>query len=282
MKDLPKRTLTAIIFGAVMLGGILWNRISFSVLVVLMQTGCLFEYFRLVSPFQNYSDGKKKIVFIVSIIACSAILLVVVFSQSDSLSAIYGVFAVPVFFFLLAAELFYGSEKPFLNGLLNAAAAIYITVPMIFFYSLADAPFLGSTNGWFPDNASVPLGVVLLIWANDTFAYFTGSLIGKHKMLPAVSPKKSWEGFFGGLIFTLVTAWVLSEYFPKPDLIHWMVVAAIVVFFGTAGDFFESMIKREAGVKDSGNLMPGHGGFLDRFDALIFCLPFVMIYLSLG
>src|SRR6185436_11749492 len=98
-------------------------------------------------------------------------------------------------------------------------------------------------EAWFPTYDAIPLGIVLLIWANDTFAYFTGSLIGKHKILPAVSPKKTWEGFFGGLIFALITAWILSLYFTKLNMQHWLIVAVIVVVFGTIGDFFESMIK---------------------------------------
>lgn len=141
--------------------------------------------------------------------------------------------------------------------------------------------YLGAANTepWYPQFASIPLGIVLLVWANDTFAYFAGSLLGKHRIAPEISPKKSWEGFAGGLVFALVTAYVLSGFYFSLNPVQWMVVASLVVVFGTLGDFFESWLKRQAGVKDSGSLMPGHGGFLDRFDALIFCLPFVTIYL---
>jgi phosphatidate cytidylyltransferase len=280
MKDLPRRTLTAVIFGAVMLGGLMWNRISFSILILLIQTGCMYEYLVLVRGFQKYGEGKKKTAFAVTMIACSSILAGLVISQTDFISMAYGVFVIPVCLLLLAAELFYQSEAPLMNGLLNAGAAIYVTSPMIFFYSLADGSLFGESDTWLPSHA-IPLGVVLLIWANDTFAYFTGSLFGKHKILPSISPKKTWEGFFGGLIFALITAWMLSLYFHKLDLQQWLIVATIVVVFGTMGDFFESMIKRKAGVKDSGNILPGHGGILDRFDALLFCVPFVMVYLLL-
>ena len=281
MKDLPRRTLTAIIFGAIMLGGLLWNRISFSILILIIQSGCLYEYLMLVRTLQNYPEKKKRLVLIVTIVLCSAVLIAMILEQSDTLSIIYAVLLIPVCFLLLAAELFYQSETPLINGLLNVGAVIYISSPMIFFYSLADDRWLDS-NSRIPKAIDIAIGVVLIIWTSDTFAYFTGSLTGKHKILPAISPKKSWEGFFGGLIFALITSWILSLYFTKLNLQQWMIVAVIIVVFGSIGDFFESMIKRQAGVKDSGNLLPGHGGFLDRFDALLFCLPFVTMYLLLS
>ncbi|MCY7409863.1 MAG: phosphatidate cytidylyltransferase [Chitinophagales bacterium] len=282
MKDLPKRSVTAIIFAAVMLGGILWNRLSFSILLLIIQTGCLYEYLMLVKKFQSYTELKAKIAFVVTMIAASAVFIVMVIDQTDNLSLVYLIFTVPIFFLLLGIELFYQSEKPLINGLLNACAIIYISVPIICFYQLADQEFFGKAESWINHYAVVPLGIILLIWANDTFAYFAGSLFGKHKMLPAVSPKKSWEGFASGLVFALIAAWLLSNKFPQLEMLQWLIVALIVVVFGTMGDFFESMIKRHAGVKDSGSLMPGHGGFLDRFDALIFCLPFVTIYLMMS
>lgn len=263
-----------------MLGGLLWNRISFSVLLLLIQTGCLYEYLMLVRKFQVYTNMKRRIALVVTMICVSAALAYVVILQQDFLSVINALWIFPICLLLLAAELFYQSETPFINGLVNVGAAIYIGIPVICLYSLADSNF--DAEEWFPKNVAVPLGIVLLIWANDTFAYFTGSLLGKHKILPAISPKKSWEGFFGGLIFALITGWILSRYFSKLNLQQWMIVALIVVVFGTIGDFFESMIKRQAGVKDTGNLLPGHGGFLDRFDALIFCVPFVAMYLLLS
>ena len=150
------------------------------------------------------------------------------------------------------------------------------------FYILVSPPFMLSnlnTIPWFPRFAAVPLGIVLLIWANDTFAYFTGSLLGKHKMAPSISPKKTWEGFAGGMIAALTVAFLISLNFNIFNVVQWMVTGLLVSVFGSAGDFFESWLKRKAGVKDSGTLLPGHGGFLDRFDALIFCVPFVTMYL---
>ncbi|MEO5673936.1 MAG: phosphatidate cytidylyltransferase [Chitinophagales bacterium] len=282
MKDLPKRTLTAVVFGAMMLGGLLWNRISFSILLILIQTGCIYEYLALIRKFQSYSGNTRKIGFWVTYVLSGSILLALIIFQSDFMSVSYGILAIPLCLLLLAAELLYNSETPFINGLLNAGAVIYISLPLIFFYSLADSSLFEDPKEWFPGNNSIALGIVLIIWTSDTFAYFTGSLFGRHKILPHISPKKSWEGFSGGLVFAMIAAWLLSKYFIHLDTRNWLIVALIVVIFGTIGDFVESMIKRQAGVKDSGNLLPGHGGFLDRFDALLFSVPFVTIYLLLS
>jgi phosphatidate cytidylyltransferase len=129
------------------------------------------------------------------------------------------------------------------------------------------------------------LSVVLMIWANDTFAYFTGSLLGKRKLMPDVSPKKSVEGFIGGIVFSMITSYLCYAYFLM-DLQKWtivdvMIISLIVSIAGTLGDLLESKLKRMANVKDSGNLLPGHGGILDRFDAWFMALPVISFYLHL-
>lgn len=125
------------------------------------------------------------------------------------------------------------------------------------------------------------LGFFILQWLFDTSAYLTGSRWGKHKMAPAISPRKSWEGFLGGTILTLISALFLHHLFPLLGPTHWFIAGIIIVFFGTAGDFYESALKRRYGVKDSGNLLPGHGGVLDRYDGTLFSLPAVITYVWL-
>ncbi len=122
-------------------------------------------------------------------------------------------------------------------------------------------------------------GIFVIIWANDSFAYLTGSLLGKHKMFPEISPKKTWEGFTGGLLLSMGMSLILSRFFNALSSSEWLYLTILIVLTGTLGDFIESAIKRNAGVKDSGKLMPGHGGFLDRFDSLLFALPFVYLYM---
>ena len=120
-----------------------------------------------------------------------------------------------------------------------------------------------------------------MLWSNDTAAYLTGISLGRHKMAPAISPKKSWEGFFGGLMFAMLAGYFLGKFSSLLNSTDWIVLSIIIVLTGTAGDLFESLIKREAGVKDSGKIMPGHGGILDRFDSLFMVIPFVFLYLYL-
>jgi phosphatidate cytidylyltransferase len=117
------------------------------------------------------------------------------------------------------------------------------------------------------------------MWSNDSGAYIVGSLLGKHKLFERISPKKTWEGFIGGALFTLLAAWIISKFLHELSLIHWLVVGTITFTCGTFGDLIESQLKRSANMKDSGKILPGHGGILDRFDSILFSAPIVFVYL---
>jgi phosphatidate cytidylyltransferase len=125
------------------------------------------------------------------------------------------------------------------------------------------------------------IGYLVILWLNDTGAYFIGSLLGKHRLFERISPKKSWEGSIGGAALSLITAWAVSLVFTDISLWKWLVMAGIISITGTLGDLVESMLKRSLDVKDSGSLLPGHGGILDRFDAVFLSVPFVFVFLSL-
>ena len=124
-------------------------------------------------------------------------------------------------------------------------------------------------------------GLLWLVWTNDSFAYIIGSRIGKTKLFERISPNKTWEGTIGGAIGAIIMAWVLSLYFSDFTMVEWVSLALVAAIFGTMGDLVESMMKRSLGVKDSGSLLPGHGGMLDRFDAFIFAIPFYFIVLGI-
>jgi phosphatidate cytidylyltransferase len=277
MNDLPRRTLTAGVFAALMLGGLLIHEYGFLALMLLIHSGCLWEYNRLIVVHQEYSPQQRRTATYYSMIAGTVIfyLLATGFRFLPFVSEYIYFLTIPLLLGYLVLELFLKSNSPLRNASLNAMGVLYISFPLsmaVFF------PYAHENGPWFPDRCGLILGIVLLVWANDTMAYFTGSLFGKHKMFPSVSPKKSWEGFFGGFIFAMVTGWVLSNFFHQFGTAGWIAAGAIVSIFGTLGDLVESMIKRSVGVKDSGSLMPGHGGFLDRFDAFIFCIPFVFMF----
>ena len=274
MNDLPKRALTAAVFAAVMLGGIVIHEYAFLLLMLVIHTGCLWEYNRLIRSLQEYIPPHRKTVTLYSMIAGTIIfyLLGTGFRFLPFVNEYIYFLVVPLLLGYLVLELLLQSTSPLRNAGLHVTGIIYITFPLamaVFF------PYAHENGLWFPERSGLLLGTVLLVWANDTMAYFAGSLFGKHKLFPSVSPAKSWEGFFGGFIFSLFMGWVLSHYFLHFGAVGWITTGAIVSVTGTIGDLTESMIKRTVGVKDSGSFMPGHGGFLDRFDAFIFCLPFV-------
>jgi len=129
-------------------------------------------------------------------------------------------------------------------------------------------------------NHSLVISLFILIWTNDTLAYLTGKRLGKHKLFPRVSPRKSWEGLAGGFLATLLVAFLLYHLNENMTPLHWLILATLVTIAGTLGDLCESCLKRSAGIKDSGSLIPGHGGMLDRFDAALFVFPIAYLYLS--
>jgi phosphatidate cytidylyltransferase len=281
MKDLPRRGLTAVIFAAVMLAAIAWSRYSFAALIFVIHAGSLYEYLRLIRVHQRYTEDQRQGMMILTMLLGCGLHASVFILIEDTFVFLLVWLVLPMMVILFLVEYFFvDTEKKWKNALLNSGGLIYLTAFLFCFYALVAPPFLGTQPQWYPHYASMPLGIVLLIWANDTFAYFIGSMLGKNKILPSVSPKKSWEGFIGGVVFTCITAWLLSKNFTAWNPEQWMSIAMIVSVTGTIGDFFESWLKRKAAVKDSGSVLPGHGGFLDRFDALIFCLPFVTAYLA--
>ncbi|TVR41293.1 MAG: hypothetical protein EA392_01905 [Cryomorphaceae bacterium] len=170
-------------------------------------------------------------------------------------------------------ELLTTRQPSFKRSSRSLVAVIYIGTPLVLlvqsaFYQAYFQPYL-------------LLGIFVFAWTNDTFAYLTGSMIGKHKLMPAVSPKKTIEGLLGGALFALAGGWLFAYFNDDLNLWQWMTLAAIVVVFGTLGDLSESVIKRNYNVKDSGQIMPGHGGFLDRIDGLLFIGPAVYAFLIL-
>ena len=125
------------------------------------------------------------------------------------------------------------------------------------------------------------MGIFILIWVNDSFAYLVGKSIGRTKLCPSISPKKTVEGSIGGLVFTILAAYLLARFEPILSSAQWITLAAVIVLTGSLGDLLESKLKRHAGVKDSGAILPGHGGMLDRLDSLIFAAPFAYLTLNL-
>lgn len=189
---------------------------------------------------------------------------------------------VPYLLFLLYCyirELFSNNSNPISNLGAMMLSQTYVVVPLSLMNLLAFSHYdCFSTSAPF---YAIPLTLYIFIWLNDTGAYLTGTLFGKHRLYPRISPKKSWEGAIGGALVTMASAVVVARLCPFLTVWQWVGMALVVVVFGTLGDLTESMIKRHIGIKDSGHILPGHGGILDRLDSMLFAIPAVIVYLHI-
>jgi len=275
MSGLLQRGLTAIVFVAVMLAGLYFNKNSFLILFGLITVLSLWEFFTIILKNETH-DFLRKILGVSIGITPYLLAAFFHFEKIDNGTEFFknGVLLfLPFIFILFIVELFTKSKNPFGNLGYLFLGLIYIGIP----FTLAQ--FIAIDGGNYYPN--IILGLLLLTWANDTGAYLIGSQIGKTKLFPRISPNKTWEGSLGGVAVTFLIAWLLSLYVTELSLTNWLVLATLVSIFASLGDLIESMLKRSLGVKDSGTIMPGHGGFLDRFDAFIFLLPFAASYLLL-
>lgn len=282
------RALTAIIFVIVMLAGLLWNQWSFLVLFSVIHFGCWWEYFRLLEKihttvFHIYTKfGLMLIGYGLMLWFCGAAYNIAGYGLKEN-------FSLPVSgagFILLIIGIFQKNKVELKSFGAAALGLLYISLSwglMMSLYGITDLHF-HDTMYVLPSYA-IPVIIIGSIWINDTMAYLVGSLIGKTP-LSKISPKKTWEGTIGGILLCIaVIAFLLPLLiFNAPDAassVFLASIAAIAAVAGTFGDLLESKLKRMAGVKDSGHIMPGHGGFLDRFDSLLLATPFVWLFISL-
>lgn len=178
--------------------------------------------------------------------------------------------------YLLVSELYLKRKNPLHNWAYTMMSQMYIALPFALLNVLAfHTNVTGSTSEY---NPILPLSIFIFNWVNDTGAYCTGVLFGKHRLFERISPKKSWEGSIGGAVFCVIAAFVMAHFFPFLSLGVWVGLGLVIVVFGTWGDLTESLLKRTLGIKDSGNILPGHGGMLDRFDSSLMAIPAAVVY----
>jgi len=281
-KTFQTRTLTAIVFAAVMLTGLLWNHWSFFILFSIIHFGCWWEYFNLLEKINSTSYhrytriGFMLIGFAIMLWVCGKAFEINNYSVKED-------FAVPIIvagLIILTFGIFQTKTTKLKDLIVADLGFLYISLSwglMLNLYSktdinIHDTKFVIGAYG-------IPLMIIISIWINDTMAYIVGSMIGK-RPLSKVSPKKTWEGTIGGIILSVVVVGLIAFFGlnSRTITIYIMLLAAIACIAGTFGDLLESKLKRMAGVKDSGNIMPGHGGFLDRFDSLLLAIPPVWLY----
>ncbi len=262
-----KRALTGLIFVVIVVSAIVYSSWSMALLFLIVSLIGVSEFYQLTT--KKYQSPQNLIgIFLALFLFVFSYVSIVNQQKIDAFLLGFTAFSLVVFI-----ELFRKKKNPATNIALTFFGLFYAVIPFILLQ------VIGNYNGVY--NYQIPLGLLLLIWTGDTFAYLVGRQIGKHKLFERLSPKKTWEGYFGGLVFTLLVGYISSLFFDELNTLQWMSIAMIVGVFGTAGDLVESMFKRSAGVKDSGKIMPGHGGVLDRFDSLIFILPLVFFYLKI-
>ncbi len=261
------RAITGFFFVIIMLASVLTGEYTFVLFFMILSLFSLDEFYRLVKDGELKPQRVSGLLLGLGIYLPAASHLV----QRSSLS--YLLLSVPLLILAFTAELYRKSTKPFYNLALTVFGVIYVVFPFCFFNAAA------FTGGEY--NFHIPLGIMLLLWASDTGAYLFGMKLGKHKLFERHSPKKTWEGFFGGMFTSLLVAFILSTQYTELGAVHWLVMSLIIVVGGTLGDLCESMLKRSVNKKDSGSILPGHGGLLDRFDGLLFSAPLVFVYLYL-
>lgn len=274
MKGLIRRALTAVVFVIVMLGGLLGGHYSFVALFTLIAGLCLWEYLNLVLDNNGRKDLMRKVLGLgmgLTPFILASVLQLNLVSDRENFIAFATISFFPFVFLFFVYELYSRTEKPFTNLAYLVLGVFYIGVP----FALLD--FIAFSGEHF--YATTVLGLLILTWTNDTMAYVIGSQIGKTPLFPRISPKKTWEGTLGGAVVSFLVAYILSRYVSDLSLTNWLVLALIISIFGSLGDLIESMLKRSHQIKDSGSLLPGHGGFLDRFDGFIFMLPYAAAYL---
>lgn len=261
------RAITGFFFVAVMLASVLMGALAFKIFFLVLSILCVEEFYRLVS-----TDEVKPQKYL-GVALTFSIYVPLCMAFPDGESSQYILLCIPLAILIIVAELYRNKPRPFHNIAYTLFGVLFAAVPFCFFNRIA------FTDG--PYSSHYPLGFLILLWASDTGAYLAGTSLGKHKLFERHSPKKTWEGFAGGLLASLLAAGVLSIYFHELPIYHWLVVSVIIVIAGTFGDLAESMLKRSLDTKDSGSLLPGHGGLLDRFDGLLLAAPLVFVYLRL-
>ncbi len=268
-----QRAITGVIFVGVLVGGILWGPISFSLLFALISALTIHEFGTIVSKQQDVEINKPICMLAGIFLFFGFAYLGVMPGQAEVL--------IPYLFliiYLLVSELYLKKKNPLNNWAYAMMSQIYIALSfamlnVLAYHSTGTSPYNVQYN------PILPLSIFIFTWINDTGAYCTGMLFGKHRLFERISPKKSWEGSIGGGVFSVIAAVVMAHFFPFMSLGVWIGLALTVVVFGTLGDLTESLLKRTLGIKDSGNILPGHGGMLDRFDSTLMAVPAAVVYL---
>jgi len=266
--NLTQRIITGLLGAAGVIAGVSFGPWSYFAVFFLICLLTLLEFYKLVGldgmvPLKAFGTFCGLSIFTLSF-----------FIEARYLPYHFYFLVFPLVSFVYMIKLYKKTErKPFTNIAYTFLGLFYVSMP----FALLNAAAFHEGNY----NFEIIFGCLFILWASDTGAYFAGTFFGKRKLFERISPKKSWEGFFGGAALAMVFAYGIATFFHSLPMHDWLIIGVIIVVGGTFGDLIESLLKRSIEIKDSGDALPGHGGFLDRFDGLIISIPFIVAYLEL-
>jgi phosphatidate cytidylyltransferase len=266
-----KRTISGSLFAIAILGSIILGRISFLIIFLALTIATMMEFYRFaykarIRPQYLYALILGTIIFVMNYLFAIGKLGNYIF---------LGI--IPLIISVFIIELFRNHNRPMHNIAFTLLGLLYVAFP----FSLLNYFALSYSSYRIGYQTHILIGYFILLWANDTGAYAFGMSIGRNRLYPKISPKKSWEGLIGGFFTTALIAWIISLFFTNISLFHWMTIGLITAVMSVFGDLVESMFKRSIELKDSGKFLPGHGGLLDRFDGMLLSVPVVFVYLEM-
>jgi phosphatidate cytidylyltransferase len=269
--NLTQRIITGLLGAAGVIAGVCISEWTYFLVFFIICLFTLWEFYKLAGM-----DGMAPLKTVGTI--CGVLLFSLSFFIEMNITANpeasrYYFLIFPLISSVYIIKLYKFEKKPFTNIAFTFLGVFYVAVPFTLLNIVA------FENGGY--NYEIIFGCLFILWASDTGAYFAGTLFGKRKLFERISPKKSWEGFIGGAVLAMVFVYGLSRYLHTLDFIQWVIVGVIIIVGGTFGDLVESLLKRSIEIKDSGDALPGHGGFLDRFDGLLISAPFIVAYLEI-
>ena len=274
MKNFITRALTGVLFVAVLVGCILFNPLSFGVLFLIISAMTVIEYGQLINA---HTDSHVNI-YITALGAGYLFMAFMGYCTNMALASVFLPYLL-LLLYMMISELYLKRENPIGNWAHTMLSQIYVALPFALLNVISfQNDFTSSEVAY---NPVLPLSIFIFLWMSDTGAYCIGTLLGKHRLFERISPKKSWEGSIGGAVVAIIAAVILAHFFPILNIWEWIGLALTIVVFGTWGDLTESLFKRQLGIKDSGHILPGHGGMLDRFDSALMAIPAATVYLYL-
>ena len=272
MNNIVTRTVSGSAFVVGVIGSIIIGAYACAVMMLVFILWSMIEYYNIVVK-DCIQIGKY-----IGLLSGVFLFVAGFFYAQNMVSGRIFTFLIPLIVLIFISQLYSTNPHSFLAIAKLVFGILYIALPFTLFTGMMFPSLDATLDVECQYTPHILLGFFILLWTNDTFAYLTGMLFGRRRLFERISPKKSWEGFFGGLICTVFMSLLISIIFPIIAYYHWMAVSAIIVVFGVYGDLVESLFKRNMKIKDSGSFLPGHGGILDRFDSVFLAVPMVFFY----